>query len=43
MEFNGQVYKSQPVTITVGNAVQQQQKYNNNPYYQQQQQQRDNL
>ncbi|GEC78365.1 hypothetical protein FAQ01_12350 [Flavobacterium aquatile] len=44
MEFNGQVYKSQPVTITVGNAVQQQQNpYNNNPYYQQQQQQRQPL
>lgn len=44
MEFNGQVYKSQPVTITVGNAVQQQQNpYNSNPYYQQQQQQRQPL
>jgi len=40
IEFNGQVYKTQPVTITVGNAVAQQQPqnpYSNNPYYQQQQ------
>ncbi|WP_298116326.1 BatD family protein [Flavobacterium sp.] len=40
IEFNGQVYKTQPVTITVGNAVAQQQQQNpyaNNPYYQQQQ------
>jgi hypothetical protein len=42
IEFNGQVYKTQPVTITVGNAVAQQQQQNpyaNNPYYRQQQQQ----
>ena len=42
IEFNGQVYKTQPITITVGNAVAQQQQqnpYSNNPYYNQQQQQ----
>lgn len=40
IEFNGQVYKTQPVTITVGNAVAQQQNpYANNPYYNQQPQQ----
>ena len=42
IEFNGQVYKTQPITITVGNEVAQQQQqnpYSNNPYYNQQQQQ----
>jgi hypothetical protein len=40
IEHNGQVYKTQPITITVGNAVAQQQNpYSNNPYYNQQQQQ----
>lgn len=42
IEFNGQEFKTQPVTIIVGNEVAQQQQqnpYTNNPYYQQQQQQ----
>ncbi|WP_395045468.1 BatD family protein [Flavobacterium sp.] len=41
IEYNGQVYKTQPITITVGNAVAQQQQnpYSNNTYYNQQQQQ----
>lgn len=41
IEFNGQTYKTQPVTISVGNEVAQQpaqNQYYNNPYYQQQQQ-----
>ncbi len=42
IEYNGQVFKTQPITITVGNAVAQQQQqnpYSNNPYNNQQQQQ----
>ncbi len=41
IEINGQVYKTQPVKITIGNAVaEERDPYNNyNPYYQQQQQQ----
>jgi len=40
IEFNGQEFKTQPITITVGNEVAQQQNpYSNNPYYNQQQQQ----
>jgi len=44
IEFNGQVFKTQPISIIVGNPVAQQQQpqnpYYNNPYYQQQQQNR---
>jgi len=39
IEFNGQVFKTQPISIIVGNPVAQQQPQNpyyNNPYYQQQ-------
>ena len=40
IEINGQVYKTNPLKITIGNAVaEEQDPYNGNPYYQQQRQQ----
>jgi hypothetical protein len=40
IEINGQVYKTLPIKITIGNAVaEERDPYNNNPYYNNQQQQ----
>ena len=40
IEINGQLYKTNPIKITIGNAVaEERDPYNGNPYYQQQRQQ----